>query len=144
MAAARDDDYDDDSSDEQPWHNRTPAVIGASLLGILAIGLLVLAGSFVAHQFDKPEEAPLNFVDPSFSEPAASTTATTTATITSTSPPVTTDLSATTTTPTSTSDSSTETTSRNDDENDDDEDRPSTTHRGPRTNVTRTVVPFRP
>jgi hypothetical protein len=144
VAAAREDDYDDDASYEQPWHNRTPAVIGASLLGIVVIGLVVLLGSFVAREFNTPERAPLNFVEPSFSatHSAASTTATTTQTITSTSPPVTTDLSA--TTPTSTSDTtSTETTSRRDRE-DGGDDRSSTTRRGPRTNVTRTVVPFRP
>jgi hypothetical protein len=138
-------DYDDDdeqsASSEPPWHNRTPAVVGATILGVLAIAVVIYAISFVARQFNTPEQAPLNFVDPSFSATTSrSGTPTTTGTITSTSPPQTTDLN-----PgdaTSSSSSSRESTSRHDDEDDDDTSTTRTTRRKPRTNVTRTFDPY--
>src|SRR5690606_34842103 len=104
---------DDDGTDGQPWHNRTPAVAGASIAGLAVIGLLVLAVSMLTRQFSAPEQAPLDFVEPSYSAvtQAATTTATTTATITTTSPPQTTDLSAIETTSTSETTSPPETTS---------------------------------
>lgn len=146
MAVAGQDDDDDEgdtASPEQPWHNRTPAVIGASALALVVITLVVLAVSYAVREFSKPEDAPLNFVEPSFSatESASSTpTATTTATITSTSPPKTTDLPP-GPPPTSSSDTvSSETTSRR--RSDDDESGASTTRKRPRTNVTRTFDPF--
>ena len=88
---------DERSPESEPWHNRTPAVVGASVVGVVVIGLLIMAGTFVARQFNQPEQAPLNFVEPSLSASATSSlpslsTPTTTATITSTSPPVTTDI----------------------------------------------------
>src|SRR6202022_4751102 len=74
-----------------PGYNPPPAVVGASLGGVAVIGVLIAAVSFVARQSNEPEQAPLNFVEPSFSATAthSSSTPTTTATITSTSPPVT-------------------------------------------------------
>ena len=142
----RNSDEDDDEQDaptETPWYNRTPEVIGASLVGVLVIGILVFALSYVARQFSEPPQAPLYYVDPSFSATATSTSsATTTQTITSTSPPITSDINA----PSSTTPSSSETTSgsripprtRETDAGDDGETR---TTRRPRTNVTRTLYP---
>lgn len=139
------DEYDDeqDAPSETPWYNRTPEVIGASVLGVLVIGILVFAVTYVARQSSEPPQAPLYYVEPSFSATATSTSSpTTTQTITSTSPPVTSDING----PSSTTPSSSETTSgeripprtRESDAEDDGETR---TTRGPRTNVTRTLYP---
>jgi hypothetical protein len=135
-----------------PWYNRTGAVVGASALGIVVIGILVAAGIFVTRQFNEPQQAPLNFVEPSFSATTpGSSTPTTTATITSTSPPVTTDIDTpTSTSPTSSSDTSGSTTSSSEpsaprttsEQDDDGESTTRTTRRGPRTNVTRTLYPL--
>jgi cytoskeletal protein RodZ len=151
MADEDRDDYDDEQTPSPaPWYNRTPAVIGASVAGLAVIGILIAAVTFVSGQFNEPEQAPLNFVEPSFSATAtrSSSTPTTTATITSTSPPVTTDIDA----PTSTTSSSSDTSSSTDTSTRtawtkpppgwrEDESAPSTTRRGPRTNVTRTLYP---
>jgi len=70
-----------------PWHNSTLAVVGASAAGIAVIGVLVGAVMFMSGG-DQPADAPLNFVDPSFSETAAeSASSATTTTPTSTSTP---------------------------------------------------------
>jgi hypothetical protein len=148
VAVARQDlDYYDDeqTSPPEPWHNRTPAVIGASILGLAAIGLLILVLSFVARQFSEPEQAPLNFVEPTYSATATrSATTTTTQTITSTSPPVTTDLdpglAPPPPPPTSSSETSSDDPTAEEDE-DDEDDVTRTPRRGPRTNVTRTLYP---
>ena len=144
---------DEHSPASEPWHNRTPAVVGASVAGIVVIVLLIMAGTFVARQFNQPEQAPLNFVEPSFSASAthSSSTPTTTATITSTSPPVTTDIdgpSSTTSSSSSSGTSSTDTTSTTHTAwtkpytpSTGSESAPTTTQRGPRFNVTRTVNP---
>jgi cytoskeletal protein RodZ len=144
----------DDNGDEQsptPWYNRTPNVIGASVAGLAAIGILIAAVTFVSGQFDEPEQAPNNFVEPSFSATATRSlsTPTTTATITSTSPPVTTDIngpSSTTPSTDTSGSSSTDTSTRTAwtkpyTPPSGDESTPSTTRRGPRTNVTRTLYP---
>jgi hypothetical protein len=140
------DDYDDEESPPTPWYNRTPNVIGASVAGLAVIGILIAAVTFVGRQFDEPEQAPPNYVDPTFSATAtqSSATPTTTATITSTSPPVTTDIDAPSSTISSSSSSSSEpststriTQSRPTHLGPE----PSTTRRGPRTNVTRTLYP---
>ena len=139
------DEYDDeqDAPSETPWYNRTPEVIGASVLGVLVIGILIFAVTYVARQFSEPPQAPLYYIEPSFSATATSTSSpTTTQTITSTSAPVTSDING----PSSTTPSSSETTSgeripprtRESDAEDDDETR---TTRRPRTNVTRTLYP---
>jgi hypothetical protein len=148
MADRDPDDYDDDPS---PWYNRTPAVIGASVAGLAVIGILIAAVTFVSGQFNEPDQAPLNFVPPSFSATATRSlsTPTTTATITSTSPPVTTDING----PSSTTSSSSDTSSSTDTSTrtawtkpytppSGEESTPTTTHRGPRTNVTRTLYPL--
>jgi hypothetical protein len=151
-----------------PWYNKTPAVLGASAIGLVIIGVVVTAVTFVSRQANEPNDTPLNFVEPSFS---ATTTPpappTTTATITSTSPPVTSDIyppgvttsglptsgtptsgtetSGTETSGTPTSDtltSGTEPTSRVEESPraEEDEDEP-TSRKRPRTNVTRTFLP---
>jgi hypothetical protein len=153
MAGQDTDDYDDgQDSSPTPWYNRTPNVIGASVAGIAVVGVLIAALTFVARQFNDSPQAPLNYVEPTFSATAPrSSTPTTTATITSTSPPVTSDINgpSPTTTPTSSetpSSSDTPSTTRTawtapPPGWDQDESAPSTTRRGPRTNVTRTLYP---
>jgi hypothetical protein len=146
MAGEEPDDYGDE---ETPWYNRTPNVIGASVAGIAAIAIIIAAVTFVARQFSEPEQAPLNFVTPSFSASAShSSTPTTTATITSTSPPVTTDINGPSSTTSSSDTSGTDTTSTTHTAwtqpytpPSGESSEPSTTRRGPRTNVTRTLYP---
>jgi cytoskeletal protein RodZ len=153
MAGQDPDDYDDEESpSETPWYNRTPNVIAASVAGVAAIGILIAAVTFMTRQFSEPEQAPLNFVEPSFSAtaPRSLATPTTTATITSTSPPVTTDINA----PSSTTPSSSDTPTSSGTDTptrtawtrpytppSGEESEPTTTRRGPRTNVTRTLYP---
>ncbi len=137
----------DDDDDGQPWHNRTSTVVGASALAILVIGILIVAATAMARQFGETEEAPIDFVTPSFSaRTSQSSDTTTTQTITSTSPPETTDIdgpSATSSSETTSSSSSTTrppTTRRDDDGDDGPTTR--TTRRTPRTNITRTFNPL--
>lgn len=130
-----------------PWHNRTSTLLGASVVGLAVIAALIAGGLWLGRQFTEPEQAPLNYVDPTFSSTAepTSSTPTTTGTVTSTSPPVTTDINPDSTTPSST-DSETPSTSRpprtsrtrDDDDSDGDT---TTTRKRPRTNVTRTLYP---
>jgi hypothetical protein len=88
------DEFGGDEPPEQPWHNSTGAVVGASAAGIAVIGVLVAAVMFVSGG-DEPADAPVNFVDPSFSETAAASSATTTTpTITSTPQVSTTEINA--------------------------------------------------
>jgi hypothetical protein len=145
MAGQDPDDNDDEQSPAPaPWYNRTPNVIGASAAGLAVIGILIAAVTFVSRQFNEPVQAPLNFVEPTFSATAtgSSSTPTTTATITSTSPPVTTDIDAPTSTTSSSDTSSGETSTRvTQSRPSNDGSAPSTTRRGPRTNVTRTLYP---
>ncbi|WP_158021301.1 hypothetical protein [Mycolicibacterium chubuense] len=137
-----------------PWHNRTSTLLGASVAGLAVIAILIASGLWLTRQFNEPEQAPLNFVEPSFSATSTpSSTPTTAVTATSTSPPVTTDLDPTSTPPTtSTSASATPsdsaTTSRPPStqtprtrETTEDDESTSTTRRRPRTNVTRTLYP---
>jgi cytoskeletal protein RodZ len=138
-------DFDDD--DGQTWHNRTSTLVGVSVLAILVIGILILAATAVARQFGEPEQAPLDFVAPTYSATSAdsATASTTTQTITSTSPPETTDIdppSSTSTTSSSSETSSTRRTTTRNDDDEDDEPTTRTTRQRPRTNVTRTLNPF--
>ena len=149
MAGQDPDDYHDEQTPSSaPWYNRTPAVIGASAAGLALIGILIAAVTFVSRQSNEPEQAPLDFVEPSFSTTATRSVSapTTTATITSTSPPVTTDING----PSSTT-SSTDTSNSTDTPTRTAWTKPytppsgqeptTTTRRGPRTNVTRTLYP---
>jgi hypothetical protein len=138
-------DYDDEQT---PWYNRTPNVIGASVAGLAVIGILIAAVIFATGQVNEPTQAPLYYVEPSFSATAtrSSSTPTTTATITSTSPPVTTDING--PTPTSSSDTSSSSEPSTSDTawtspppGWSQDESPSATRRGPRTNVTRTLYP---
>jgi len=131
---------------EVPWHNRTSTLLGASVLALAVIAALIAGGLWLGRQFTEPEQAPLNYVDPTFSSASesASSTPTTTETITSTSPPVTTDINPESTPPTTT-ESETPSTSRpprtSRTRDDDDDDDATTTRKRPRTNVTRTLYP---
>jgi hypothetical protein len=153
MAGQDTDDHDgeDATPSTVPWYNRTPAVLGASAAGLAVIAILIAAVTFVSRQANEPDQAPLNFVEPSFSATAnrSSSTPTTTATITSTSPPVTSDINP-SESPTSSSDTpgSSDTSSptrtawtRPYTPPSGDQSTPSPTRRGPRTNVTRTLYP---
>lgn len=143
----------------QPWYNRTPEVVGASLLGLAAIGLLVLAISFFAGQFNEQTPAPVDFVEPTFTAtetPTGPSATLTTGTITSTSPPQTTEINdplpsesttsgSETTSGTETTSSTSTTTSRTPPSSEAGEaEEPTTTRttRRPRTNVTRTLNPY--
>ncbi len=133
----------------QPWHNRTPVVIGASVLALAVIGILVLTITYMSRQFGESEQAPMNFVEPSFSATSPrSDAATTTQTITSTSPPETTEIGgpldpSTTPSTTPSSETTSEPPTVEDDEDEDEQTTERTTRRTPRTNVTRTLNPFR-
>jgi hypothetical protein len=151
MAGRAPEDYDDDTS-QQPWYNRTPAVVGASVAGLAVIAILVAAVTYVARQANEPDQAPLNFVEPSYSATQShlTSTPTTTETITSTSPPVTTDINGPSSTTSSSDTSSTQSTDTSTTRTawtkpytppSGEESGPSTTRRGPRTNVTRTLYP---
>jgi cytoskeletal protein RodZ len=84
---------DDDQAREEPWHHSTPAVAGASVVALGVIALLVWAVVSLTSNADSPQEAPTQFVDPTFtsSTPTGSTT-TTTATITTTGPVITSEI----------------------------------------------------
>lgn len=150
VPSGNNDDYDGGHEPSpQPWYNRTPEVVGASVLGLAAIGLLVLAVSFVAGRFSEPTEAPLDFVEPTFSatETQPRTPTATTGTITSTSPPLTTEINEPAPPSESTTPSSETTTSPTTTRSEADEDEETTTTttrttRRPRTNVTRTLYPY--
>lgn len=93
MTGARD---DDEHSGRQadastPWHHSTGKVLGASIAGIAAIGLVVTGVMFASRAGDSPQ-APTNFVDPSFSSMTSRSGSATASTTTRISPPLTTDL----------------------------------------------------
>jgi hypothetical protein len=133
-----DEEYYDDEPSPQPWHNSTPAVLGASAVGVALIAIVVGVISLVTGPSEPPADAPFNFVEPSFST-TASRTSTTTATITSTTALSTTEINAPLAPPTTSGTTgSSESTSPGQEEQD--EDGP-TTRRTPRTNVTRTLIP---
>ncbi|WP_335329627.1 hypothetical protein [Mycobacterium kyogaense] len=141
----RDEGANRDPSDV-PWHNRTSTLLGVSIVGLAVIAALVAGGLWLGRQFTEPAQAPLNYVDPTFSSNSApaSSTPTTTGTITSTSPPMTTDINPESTPPTTTDSDTSSTsrpprTSRTRDEDDDGD--TTTTRKRPRTNVTRTLYP---
>jgi hypothetical protein len=133
-----------------PWHNSTPAVIGASLLGIAIIGVLIAGAMYLTRQDNTPS-APAEFVDPTFSSIASETTSTTTETITSTAPLSTTEINGPSSTTTGSDTSGSSTTSSSGESPP-----PATIHtrepqqevtpgaptsRRPRFNVTRTLPP---
>jgi hypothetical protein len=135
-----------------PWHNSTRKVLGASAAGIAVIGVLIAAVMFVSGG-DEPTDAPLNFVDPSFSETAAgsaSSATTTTPTITSTpqvstteinGPPGPSTTSGSSDTSTSGSESSVSAPLTRPRQRQDDDNPGGPTSRRPRFNITRTLGP---
>jgi hypothetical protein len=142
-----DDNGDGNEPDSVPWHYSTAKVAGASVAALAAIGLIVGGVTFVSRQVEQPPEAPMNFVDPSFSETSDSATPTTTETITSTVPPVTSEIDApsspeSTSSSTDTTSSSSDSTTRRSRPGDDDDTETSRTSRSrPRLNETRTLYP---
>lgn len=144
--------YDGAEGPSQPWHNRTALVVGLSALALAIIAVLILGITYMSRHFGEPEEAPLNFVEPTFSATSPPVdTPTTTQTITSTSPPQTTEIGgpldpspSTSPPPTATSESSATTTSASPtvETDEDEESTERTTRRRPRTNVTRTFDPY--
>lgn len=133
-----------------PWHHSTAKVLGASVAGVAAIGLIVGGVMFVSREAEKTPQAPLNFVEPSFSQTSdtASSAPSTTSPTARPSPPQTTDIdlpptSAPPPPPPPPSSSAEDSTSRrapstrdNDDEDEDDS-TPSSTRKRPRLNETR-------
>jgi hypothetical protein len=146
---------DDEQADRQadastPWHHSTGKVLGASIAGLAAIGLIV-AGVMFASRAGQSPQAPTNFVDPTFSSMTPrSSSATTSTTTTRISPPLTTDLDLPPELPTSTPPSEAETsttrgrstTQEEESEESEEESAPRTTTRNrPRLNETRTLYP---
>lgn len=133
-----------------PWHNRTSTLLGASVAAIAAIALVVASIGYVARQFSETDQAPINYVEPTFTSSTESGTSTetaiTTGTITSTSPPMTSDINpGLTSSPTDSSQTSSQNPNfrppRTREPGADDESTPRTTRNRPRTNVTRTLNP---
>ncbi|WP_422742708.1 hypothetical protein ACN27E_15335 [Mycobacterium sp. WMMD1722] len=149
------DDNEHDQDAPAPWHNSTAKVLAASVAAVAAIGLIVGAVVFVSDQAEEPTQAPLNFVDPSFSGTSAPSTVPSTsapATTTGGRPlnPQTTDIDlpppSETPPPPSTSPPSTSrrlpsTKEDEPEESSEDDDSGPTTTRRPRFNETRTLYP---
>jgi hypothetical protein len=145
------DEFGGDEPSEEPWHNSTGAVVGASAAGIAVLAVLVAAVVFMTGGDES--QSPADFVDPSFTETAAgsaTSVTTTTPTITSTpkistteingppAPPTTSGSSDTSTSGSETSGSPAVTRPPRQREADD-QDGP--TSRRPRFNITRTLGP---
>ena len=151
-----DDEFDEDEfvdefgGDEpsEPWHNSTSAGVGASAAGVAVIVALVAAVIWLTGE-DESTDAPLNFVDPSFSAtaPQTTTSATTTPTITSTAQVSTTEINGPPPPPTSSDTSGSSTSSGESSSSptirtrERDEGGPTTRDRRPRFNITRTLQP---
>lgn len=131
-----------------PWHHSTAKVLGASVAGVAAIALTVGGVMFVSRQAEQTPQAPLNFVEPSFSRTSdtASSAPSTTSPTARPSPPQTTDIDLPPTSapppPPPPSSSAEESTSRRapstrEDDEDEDESTPSSTRKRPRLNETR-------
>ena len=146
MAVTDVDDELNGNEPSPPWHNSTRAVLGASAAGAAVIALLVASVVYVTGA-DEPADAPLNFVEPSFSATASQTptsVSTTTATITSTAPLSTTEINEPPGPPTTSDSSSTSSSSESPSVSrppEDDGGPTIRTPRRPRTNVTRTLLP---
>jgi hypothetical protein len=89
---------DDEPSGRQadaptPWHHSTAKVFGASIAALAALALTVAGVMVVSREAGETPQAPLNFVDPSFSSMiSTSNSSSTSTTTTRISPPLTTDL----------------------------------------------------
>lgn len=148
-------DDDDQGQPEAPWHHSTPAVAGASAAALAVIGLVVWAAIALTGS-GGPEDAPIDFVPPTFTSTTVKTTKSTTTRTTSSRLPITTeygipgesDTSTTspsetsgTSTTSETSPTSTITTTTTESSSAGYGEYPTTTRHRPRTNVTRTLYP---
>lgn len=145
------DDDDQGQPPEAPWHHSTPAVAGASAAALAVIGLVLWAAISLTSS-SGPEDAPIDFVPPTYTSTSMKTTKSTTTRTTSSSLPVTTEFglpgeSETTTTTSDTSETSptstttTTTTTTTESSSAGYGEYPTTTRHRPRTNVTRTLYP---
>ncbi|MBO0681322.1 hypothetical protein JRC04_27995 [Mycolicibacterium sp. S2-37] len=145
--ARNDDEHDPDAP--APWHNSTAKVLGASVAAVAGIGLIVGSVIFVTQQVGEPTQAPLNFVDPSFSATSAPSTSSAPSTTSASRPTQaqTTDIDLPPPSetppppPTSAEPPSTRPPTTRENDEDDDEDGPTTTRNRPRFNETRTLYP---
>ncbi|WP_454231841.1 hypothetical protein [Mycolicibacterium fortuitum] len=67
---------------EAPWHHSTPAVAGASAAALAVIGLVVWVAVSLTGS-GGPEDAPIDFVPPTYTSTSKTTKSTTTRTTTS-------------------------------------------------------------
>ncbi|MCW1824088.1 MULTISPECIES: hypothetical protein [Mycolicibacterium] len=150
------DEDDQGQPPEAPWHHSTPAVAGASAAALAVIGLVLWAAISLTSS-GGPEDAPIEFVPPTYTSTTVKTSKSTTTRTTSSSLPVTTEFGlpgesdTTTTSPSETSGTSTTsetsptstttTTTTTESSSAGYGEYPTTTYRRPRTNVTRTLYP---
>ncbi|WP_166902215.1 hypothetical protein [Mycobacterium sp. DL440] len=149
-------DDDDQGQPEAPWHHSTPAVAGASAAALAVIGLVLWAAISLTSS-GGPEDAPIDFVPPTYTSTSVKTTKSTTTRTTTSRLPVTTEFgvpgesdtpttsstsetTTTTTSETSPTSTTTPTTTTTTPSGADYGEYP-TTHYRPRTNVTRTLYP---
>lgn len=149
-------DDDEQGQPEAPWHHSTPAVAGASVAALAVIGL-VLWAAIALTSSGGPEDAPIDFVPPTYTSTSVKTSKSTTTRTTTSQLPVTTEFGVpgesdtTTTSPSETSGTSTTsetsptstttTTTTTESSSAGYGEYPTTTHHRPRTNVTRTLYP---
>ncbi|MGV0592319.1 hypothetical protein [Mycolicibacterium porcinum] len=149
-------DDDDQGQPEAPWHHSTPAVAGASAAALAVIGLVVWAAIALTGS-GGPEDAPIDFVPPTFTSTTVKTTKSTTTRTTSSRLPITTEYgipgesdtsttspsetSGTSTTSETSPTSTTTTTTTTESSSAGYGEYPTTTRHRPRTNVTRTLYP---
>ncbi|MCV7109913.1 hypothetical protein A5761_29920 [Mycolicibacterium setense] len=148
-------DEDEGQPAEAPWHHSTPAVAGASAAALAVIGLVVWAAIALTGS-GGPEDAPIDFVPPSYASTTVKTSKSTTTRTTTSRLPLTTEFGlpgesdTSTTSPSETSGTSTTsetstttttTTTTTTESGSAGYEDPTTTYRRPRTNVTRTLYP---
>ncbi|WP_231644494.1 hypothetical protein [Mycolicibacterium baixiangningiae] len=132
-----------------PWHHSTTKVLGASIAALAALALVVSGVMFVSRTAAETPQAPLNFVDPTFTSATTdSTTAATATTTTRISPPQTTDLDLPPEIPSSvppppepTSTSRGRSTTQEESDDNEESAPPTSTRNRPRLNETRTLYP---
>lgn len=148
MTGGRGDEEHPEGDAGRPWHQSTAKLLGASVAALAAIALIVGGVLYVSRQAAETPQAPLNFVEPSFSQTSdtASSEPSTTSATTRTSPPQTTDIDLPPTSapppppPSSSAEDSTSRrppSTRNRDDDDEDGSTPTTTRKRPRLNETR-------
>lgn len=149
----------DDKCEEPsaPWHHSTANVVGASAAALAVLALVVWGASALGGS-DAPQDAPTNFVSPTYSSTTSTpSTSTTGSTLTTTQTPVTSEIAGPpdtspsgTTSETSPSESTTSTTTSTWTSHElpttrtrapESGDESSTSRSRPRQNVTRTLYP---